>query len=111
MTASKMINKSTLITLLFCLIACVALSLPSRADTIDETEPDTRPTAASLVKAYYSRCLNTVYRDMAPETREEFCACTAAHIKDALKPAELETMATGKGQPVDKKTLAVKVMA
>jgi hypothetical protein len=102
--------KPAILVLLFCLGAF--LSFPVRADVIDETSPgiDTM-TPEKMVNAYYSRCLNTVFQSLAPETRQEFCACTSAHIKNGLRQADLETMATGKGRPVDSKALAINVMA
>lgn len=73
------------------------------------------PTVSSLsdtkmIEAYYHRCMNTVYQDQERETRDEFCSCTSAHMDGALSYAEIKTMATGQGQPVDSKTLALKVI-
>ncbi len=101
---------SALLIFLFCLGTFA--SFPVRADTLDETDPNTvMMTPEKMVNAYYNRCLNTVFQDLAPETRQEFCACTSAHIKDAMRQTDLETLATGKGKPVDAVELATKVMA
>jgi hypothetical protein len=96
-----------LLSVLICgLIICAsatagANSLDSGAESLD----------AKMIDAYYNRCLNTVYQDQSPETRNEFCSCTSAHMEGVLTYSEIKTMATGKGQPVDAKTLALKVIA
>ena len=104
--------------LLFCLGAFV--SFPVRADEIDESDGTTNTTNImtpdKLVNAYYNRCLTTAFEDLAPATQQEFCACTSAHVKEAaqqdtLRESDLETLATGKGKPVDKGVLAQKIMA
>jgi hypothetical protein len=69
------------------------------------------PRDAKMINAYYHRCMNTVYQDQEAETRDEFCSCTSAQMEGVLTYAEIKTMATGKGDPVDKNTLAVKVIA
>ena len=102
--------------LLFCLSAFI--SFPAWADEIDESDGSATSimTPEKMVNAYYNRCLTTAFEDLAPETRQEFCACTSAHVKEAaqkdiLRESDLETMATGKGKPVDKTVLALKIMA
>ncbi len=69
------------------------------------------PRDAKMIDAYYHRCMNTVYQDQEPETRDEFCSCTSAQMEGALPYGQIKTMATGAGEQVDKKTLALKVIA
>lgn len=96
--------------LAFGVLVGLAPAPAARADTIDETDYSA-PDDNSLINAYYHRCLNTVYQDQSPETRDEFCSCTAAYMKGVLRTPELKTMATGAGRPVDPKMLAIKVIA
>src|ERR1700744_5045457 len=103
--------------LILSLFLSAFISFPARADEIDENPGTTAiMTPDKMVDAYYNRCLNGVFQDLAPETREEFCACTSAHVKEAAQQdsfpeSDLETLATGKGKPVDPVQLALKVMA
>jgi hypothetical protein len=95
--------------LLAFLIVCAASPAGATDDILgggNDSSSDTK-----MLDAYYHRCLNTVYQDQSPETRDEFCSCTSAHMEGTLTYAEIKTMATGKGQPVDNKTLALKVIA
>lgn len=95
--------------IVFCLV--VFVSLQAAANALDGGGGTAKSSDANMIDAYYYRCLNTIYQDQETETREEFCSCTAAHMEGTLTYAEIKTMATGKGQPVDQKTLALKVMA
>ncbi len=90
-------------------IVLLVATLPARAQTellYTPEKPDPK-----MARLYDERCMKTAYPDISPRAREEFCACTAAHMSQALTPAQQRTMALGKGAAIDTKMMALKVTA
>src|SRR3982751_3877153 len=88
------------------LIVFLGMAVFATARAQEELESSAPAKPKDMVQAYFNRCVNSVFQDLAPETREAFCACTSTTITNALSQAQIETMATGKGKPVDKVLLA-----